>query len=70
MERKNSEVDFRMKSATIKKRCKCGRTLIVARPENGSAPTPECGCCRKYGLKYSKAEFLNLHKKSGKVVYG
>ena len=44
-----------------KKRCKCGRRIIVKRSKEGkltSVPQPVCGYCKTYGLEESKRLFV------------
>jgi hypothetical protein len=58
-----------MKKCTIKKKCKCGRHIIVARIEHGPTPQPVCGICKKYGLKRSRVISLNVRRNLEKTKY-
>ena len=58
-----------MSKLLIKKKCKCGRTIICKKVEHGNTPTPECGVCKKLGLNESRASFLNINKKNYKTEF-
>ena len=56
----------RLTKITIKKKCKCGRGIIVERLEHTPTPQPVCGYCRTYGLEKSielKKSFQEQFKK-------
>jgi len=58
-----------MEKLLVKKKCKCGRTVICAKKEFGVEPQPVCGVCKKLGLNKSKASFLNIIKKNPKTKF-
>ena len=58
-----------------KKRCNCGRKVIVARDKSGrltSVPTPVCSYCTTYGLEESKRLFVEsdaMIRRKGKTEF-
>lgn len=61
-----------VKKCLGKKKCKCGRSIIVKRSSEGklsSVPIPVCGYCKTYGLEESKRLFVEenaMIKQKGK----
>lgn len=60
--------------STGKKKCKCGRPMIVARTKEGTlnVPVPVCGSCKSYGLEESKRLFVQedaMLRKKGKTEF-
>ena len=55
-----NEADVKVKKSLGKKKCKCGRRVVVQRTKEGRMPleTPECSTCKTYGLEESKRLFI------------
>jgi len=54
-----------MKKLLIKKKCKCGRSVIVKRNEHGPTPKPICRLCVLIGLERSKLSFKSTESEGG-----
>ena len=59
-----------------KKKCKCGRKVMVVTNDHGIVAgvlTPVCGTCRTYGLEESKRLFVQedamIRQKSNRTVF-
>lgn len=58
-----------MEKELIKKQCLCGIKVMCQKMRHGPTPVPVCGRCKKYGLKYSRREQLNIDRKHDKTKF-